>query len=214
MISAGLGSCHNARLKTVCLTEGEFHFYCVSLKYKWTSKAFLYLKTSWELLRNTLVKLSEMRCKTHLRKRENHNPMNVLPTNQPKKLQPQRGNISGITWNIAGTELLDYRRGYFSWVTAFQSYFSLNTAKQQLSITPVASRYNIPCCLSSSSTTSTGFNLLAVHSPLATGFAALRQAVNVTRICQMQSRADHGALSKRCTHFFTKKKKNLFPEDL
>lgn len=135
-------------------------------------------------------------------------------TNQPKKLQPQRGNISGITWNIDGTEPLDYKRSYFFWVTVFKSYFSLNTTKEQLSITPVASCCNIPCCLSSSSTTSTGFNFLAVHSPLATGFAALYQAVNVTRICQIQSRADHGALSKRCTQFFTKKKKNLFPEDL
>lgn len=131
-------------------------------------------------------------------------------TNQPKKLQPWKGNISRITWNIAGTELLDYRRRYFSWVTAFKSYFSLNTAKQQLSITLAASCYNIPCCLSSSSSTSTRINLLAVHSPLATGFAALCQAVHVTRICQIQSRGSHGALSKRCTQFFIKKKKHLF----
>lgn len=31
-------------------------------------------------------------------------------TNQPKKIQPWRGNISGIAWKVAGTELLGYKR--------------------------------------------------------------------------------------------------------
>lgn len=146
------------------------------------------------------MKLPETRCKTHLRRGENQNPMNFYQPSQ-EVAAPKRKHLRNhmkYSWYRA----TGLQKGLFLLGHGLQKLFLSQHRKATAFHHPSRSCCNIPCCLSSSSSTSTGINLLASHSPLVTGFAALCQAVNVTRICQIQSRGDHGALSERCTQFF------------
>lgn len=146
------------------------------------------------------MKLPETRCKTHLRREENRNPTNFYqPTQEVADLKRKhlRNHMKCSWYRATGLQKELFLSGH-----GFQKLFLSQHRKATAFHHPSHSCCNIPCCLSSSSSTSTGINLLAAHSPLVTGFSALCPAVSVTRICQIQSRGDHRALNEKCTRFF------------